>query len=94
MHQYPRPNPRTASPASSPQTNPTRTNNPREESRSAHSRTPSDMPHYQEIDDTSGDGGSMVATGPSREAVKKLDQIIQVSDAQSSFILELHLRQN
>lgn len=93
MHQYPRSSPITASPASSPRTNPARTNNPREEGPTAHSRTTSDMPHYQEGDDVSGDGGVMATTGPSREAVRKLDQIIQVSDAQSLalFLFELHL---
>ncbi|QSZ36004.1 hypothetical protein DSL72_007128 [Monilinia vaccinii-corymbosi] len=77
MHQYPRSSPITASPASSPRTNPTRTNNPREESRTGSARTTPDMPHYQEVDDASGDGGVMAATGPSPEAIKKLDQIIQ-----------------
>lgn len=47
------------------------------------------MPHYQEADDAGGDGGSMVATGPSREAVKRMDQIISVSDAQSSYMPDL-----
>ncbi|KAG4028351.1 hypothetical protein MFRU_022g00710 [Monilinia fructicola] len=77
MHQYPRSSPITASPASSPRTNPTRTNNPREESRTGHSRTTPDMPHYQEVDDASGDSGVMATTGPSPEAIRKLDQIIQ-----------------
>ncbi|TGO07958.1 hypothetical protein BTUL_0234g00050 [Botrytis tulipae] len=87
MHQHPRPSPRSASPASSPQTNPTRTNNPREDGRSAHSRTLSDMPHYQEADDAGGDGGSMVATGPSREAVKRMDQIISNFHTKAAIIL-------
>jgi autophagy-related protein 13 len=37
------------------------------------------MPGYAEADEGSGDSGVMAATGPSRDAVKKLDQIIQVS---------------
>ncbi|RAL67268.1 hypothetical protein DID88_008032 [Monilinia fructigena] len=77
MHQYPRSSPITASPASSPRTNPTRTNNPREESRTSYSRTTPDMPHYQEVDDASGDSGVMATAGPSPEAIRKLDQIIQ-----------------
>jgi autophagy-related protein 13 len=68
-----------ASPASSPRTNPTRTNNPREEGRISHSRSASDMPGYNEVDEGSGDSGDVVAaSGPSKDAVKKLDQIIQV----------------
>lgn len=76
MHQHPRPSPMTASPASSPRTNPTRTNNPREEG--SHTRTNSDMPAYSEGDDGSGDSGVMPPNGPSKDSVKKLDQIIQV----------------
>ncbi|KAI2610362.1 autophagy-related protein 13-domain-containing protein [Hypoxylon fragiforme] len=53
MHQTPRAPPRTASPALSSQTNPTRTNNQR------------DPP------------GSRGDAGPSRDSIKKLDQIIQ-----------------
>jgi len=78
MHQHPRPSPITASPASSPRTNPTRTNNPREEGSGYHSRSTSDMPGYNEADEGSGDSGVMAPNGPSRDAVKKLDQIIQV----------------
>jgi len=74
MHQHPRPSPVTASPASSPRTNPTRTNNPREES----SRATPDMTGYNEADEGSGESGVMPSNGPSRDAVKKLDQIIQV----------------
>ncbi|KAI9645141.1 autophagy protein 13 [Ciborinia camelliae] len=87
MHQHPRRSPITASPASSPRTNPTRTNNPREESRTGYSRTTSDMPHYQEIDDASEDSGVMAATGPSREAVKKLDQILQNFHTKAAIII-------
>ncbi|TVY83205.1 Autophagy-related protein [Lachnellula suecica] len=77
MHQHPRPSPVTASPASSPRTNPTRTNNPREEGPSYHTRTNSDMPAYNEGDDGSGDSGVMATNGPSKDSIKKLDQIIQ-----------------
>jgi hypothetical protein len=36
------------------------------------------MVDYNEADEGSGDSGVMAAPGPSRDAVKKLDQIIQV----------------
>jgi autophagy-related protein 13 len=36
-----------------------------------------DTPGYSETDEGSGDSGVM-PTGPSRDAVKKMDQIIQV----------------
>ncbi len=75
MHQQSRHPPRVSSPASSPQTNPARTNNPRDRVRSA-------------LDTAGQDGGSESpgshASVPSRESIKKLDQIIQVrtGDAQ------------
>jgi len=68
-----------ASPALSPRTNPTRTNNPREESMGSPSRTVPDLPAYSDGDEGSGDSGVIAATGPSKDAVKKLDQIIQVA---------------
>ena len=74
MHQHPRPSPTMASPASSPRTNPSRTNNPREESSRA-GGTP-EMAGYNDTDEGSGDSGVM--SGPSKDSVKKLDQIIQV----------------
>jgi len=36
------------------------------------------MPGYNDADDGSGDSGVIQAGGPSKDAVKKLDQIIQV----------------
>jgi hypothetical protein len=36
------------------------------------------MPGYNEADEGSGDSGVMAPNGPSKDAVKKLDQIIQV----------------
>lgn len=36
------------------------------------------MPGYNEADEGSEDSGVMAPNGPSRDAVKKLDQIIQV----------------
>jgi hypothetical protein len=37
-----------------------------------------DTPGYSEASEGSEDSGVIAATGPSREAIKKLDQIIQV----------------
>ncbi len=36
---------------------------------------------YNEADEGSGDSGVIAASAPSRDVVKKLDQIIQVSSA-------------
>ena len=36
------------------------------------------MPGYNDADEGSGDSGVMAANFPSRDSVKKLDQIIQV----------------
>ncbi|KAI9736548.1 MAG: autophagy protein 13 [Claussenomyces sp. TS43310] len=67
-----------ASPASSPRTNPNRTNNPREERLPANSRPPSDIPVYNEAEEgTASSEGVAIALGPSKESHKKLDQIIQ-----------------
>lgn len=78
MHQHPRPPPVTASPASSPRTNPTRTNNPREEGPSQNSRPSSDIPGYnEEVEEGSEDSEAIAPNGPSREAMKKMDQILQ-----------------
>ncbi len=75
-----------ASPASNPQTNPTRTNNPRD-SLGAAVRARSGSEAVAGLDGgaavmADGEGpGSAVgggAAGPSRESIKKLDQIIQV----------------
>ncbi|KAK5661917.1 hypothetical protein OQA88_10026 [Cercophora sp. LCS_1] len=73
MHQQSRHPPRvgTTSPASSPQTNPTRTNNPREALGAAgRPRAGSEAAPGQ-------DGREGSSPGPSRESIKKLDQIIQ-----------------
>ena len=86
MHQHPRPSPITASPASSPRTNPTRTNNPREEGASSHTRNISDMPSYDEGDEGSGESGVIPSTGPSKDAVKKLDQILQVGHEHPKYL--------
>jgi autophagy-related protein 13 len=88
MHQHPRPPPQMASPASSPTTNPTRTNNQREEGRFTHSRVGSETPTYNEADEggVASPGSTSAAPGPSKDAVKKLDQIIQVFTTE----IELH----
>ncbi|KAG9233403.1 autophagy protein-like protein Atg13 [Amylocarpus encephaloides] len=87
MHQHPRPSPLTASPASSPRTNPTRTNNPRDERQSPHARTNSDMPGYGGEDEERTDSGSIPSDGPSKDAVKKLDQIIQNLHTKSAIVI-------
>ncbi|KAK0640862.1 autophagy-related protein 13-domain-containing protein [Cercophora newfieldiana] len=73
MHQQSRHPPRLTSPASSPQTNPTRTNNPREAlSSTSRSRAGSEATG-SEMASEAGSGD----TAPSRESIKKLDQIVQ-----------------
>ncbi|KAH8666298.1 autophagy-related protein 13-domain-containing protein [Xylariales sp. PMI_506] len=77
MHQIPRPGPRSASPASSPSTNPTRSNNPRESGRpSGHSRASSEVA-VQDASVPSGTSREAVGGSPSKDSIKKLDQIIQ-----------------
>ncbi|OTB10391.1 hypothetical protein K445DRAFT_78291 [Daldinia sp. EC12] len=78
MHQTPRAPPRTASPALSSQTNPTRTNNQRDPA-SPTSR-PSSRPGSRAQEGAAagtGGGNRGDAGGPTRESIKKLDQIIQ-----------------
>jgi hypothetical protein len=82
MHQHPRPPPVTASPASSPRTNPARTNNPRDEGPSQHSRQNLETEGYnEEGEEGSEDSGPITPNGPSRESVKKMDQILQVKSS-------------
>ncbi|OTA95622.1 hypothetical protein M434DRAFT_58638, partial [Hypoxylon sp. CO27-5] len=77
MHQTPRAPPRTASPALSQQTNPTRTNNQRDPT-SPISRTSSRQSfRAPEGTATGGNGGGRGDGGPTRDSVRKLDQIIQ-----------------
>ncbi|CAG8953463.1 hypothetical protein HYFRA_00010213 [Hymenoscyphus fraxineus] len=89
MHQHPRPSPVTASPASSPRTNPTRTNNPREEgyNPNPYTRIIPDMPGSSEGDDGSSDSGVMPSNGPSKDAVKKLDQVIQNFHTKAAIVI-------
>ncbi|CAJ2505162.1 Uu.00g125560.m01.CDS01 [Anthostomella pinea] len=76
MHQTPRPTPRTSSPAS-PQTNPTRTNNHRDPGSPA-ARSPSGEDGLApEISTGTGKPTDRTDGRPSRDSIKKLDQIIQ-----------------
>ncbi|EFX04760.1 autophagy protein [Grosmannia clavigera kw1407] len=83
MHQQARHPPRGSSPATSPQTNPTRTNNSRDalisRTRSSEAALPAPS-----IDPGGGSdavsppsSASLAVGGPTRESIKKLDQIIQ-----------------
>ncbi|OTA98044.1 hypothetical protein M426DRAFT_28831 [Hypoxylon sp. CI-4A] len=94
MHQTPRAPPRTASPALSQQTNPTRTNNQRDPG-SPGSRSPS-RPGTGGREGAGG--GNQMDGGPTRDSIKKLDQIIQVGfslDAAWPFeMLTEYLNQN
>ncbi|OIW25041.1 hypothetical protein CONLIGDRAFT_656813 [Coniochaeta ligniaria NRRL 30616] len=77
MHQQSRHPARMTSPASSTQTNPTRTNNPREAvAAAARTRSGSEALAGQ-AGSSAGDSGETSGSGPSREAIKKLDQIVQ-----------------
>ncbi|PBP18163.1 autophagy protein Atg13 [Diplocarpon rosae] len=87
MHQHPRPSPITAAPASSPRTNPARTNNPREDGSSSNSRLAAEMKGHNEADEGSGDSGVIAASGPSRDVVKKLDQIIQNFHTKAAYLI-------
>ncbi|KAL2149310.1 hypothetical protein VTH82DRAFT_8658 [Thermothelomyces myriococcoides] len=69
MHQQSRHPPRVSSPASSPQTNPARTNNPRDRVRSGSAATSLDDGSKPESTESPG-------SVPSRDSIKKLDQII------------------
>jgi hypothetical protein len=52
------------------------------------------MPAYSEGDDGSGDSGVMPSNGPSKDSVKKLDQIIQVKRNRCYQILAAVLEAN
>ncbi|KAI0129426.1 autophagy-related protein 13-domain-containing protein [Xylariales sp. AK1849] len=93
MHQTPRPGPRTSSPASSPTTNPMRTNNPRENARlGGHSRTGSEAV-LPEPSTPMGANEARAEGAPSKESVKKLDQIIQNIFAKTgSLVLQERMR--
>ncbi|KAI8631344.1 hypothetical protein F5Y19DRAFT_27462 [Xylariaceae sp. FL1651] len=78
MHQTPRPTHRASSPASSPQTNPTRTNNQRDPTSPAGQLgSASEMVSHENSAGTAGTAPARTEGGPTRDSVKKLDQIIQ-----------------
>ncbi|KAK3945672.1 autophagy-related protein 13 [Diplogelasinospora grovesii] len=81
MHQQSRHPPRVSSPASSPQTNPTRTNNQREafgRARAGSEAASGDHDGAAMADDVESAGAGLgMGAGPSRDSIKKLDQIIQ-----------------
>jgi autophagy-related protein 13 len=82
MNPYQRPSPRTASPASSLQTNPTRTNNQRHTSdRSPYFDTPpySDRGAEEGDDEMVSRGDQMVETD--QRQYQKINQVIQVRSA-------------
>ncbi|KAI9151657.1 Autophagy-related protein [Paramyrothecium foliicola] len=75
MHQQVRASPRVSSPASAPQTNPTRTNNPREANPITRQRAGSNVAGREGVGSPTTEMPSTAA--PPAESVKKLDQIIQ-----------------
>lgn len=82
MHQHPRPSPVTASSANSPRTNPSRTNNPREEV-STGSRASSGRGTPSEQGIGVGEGVDAIlrdpeSTSQSKDSMAKLNQVIQV----------------
>lgn len=77
MHQQSRLPPKLSSPATSPQTNPTRANNPRDAlATTGRARSGSEVAG-QEVG-VGPESGNNVTSGPTKESIKKLDQIIQV----------------
>lgn len=92
MHPYSRPSPRTASPASNLQTNPTRTNNQRH---TAHDTSPySTTPPYSDrgVDESESEmmsrGEHVVETD--QKHYLKVNQVIQVRTAHALYCLVLH----
>ncbi|KAL8936474.1 MAG: hypothetical protein Q9211_004172 [Gyalolechia sp. 1 TL-2023] len=94
MHQLHRPSPATASPASSPRTNPTRTNNPREGEASS-PRPGSERGYSREQALDTGEGSDALMRGhdddPSRDGVQKLSQVVQNYFTKAAHII-LHSR--
>lgn len=81
MHQHPRPSPMTASPATAPRTNPTRTSNPREDL-STGSRASSGRGTPSEQGTGVGEGADAILRDPEsanqgKDSVAKLNQVIQ-----------------
>lgn len=77
MHQTPRPGPRSASPATSPTMNSMRTNNPRDQARLGSEAAISEKDTTSELSEE----------GPSKDSVKKLDQIVQNMFAKASTLV-------
>ncbi|PNY23551.1 Class E vacuolar protein-sorting machinery protein hse1 [Tolypocladium capitatum] len=75
MHQQARAPPRLSSPASSPQTNQTRTNNPKDATPGTRQRAGSNVSGRDVIGSPTTD--SHPSPGPPAESIKKLDQIVQ-----------------
>ncbi|KAI0097239.1 hypothetical protein GGR51DRAFT_541452 [Nemania sp. FL0031] len=96
MHQTPRPTLRTSSPASSPQTNPTRTNNQRDAMSPASQSVPGSDATYDGSARTTmapGSGAARSEGGPTRDSIKKLDQIIQnIYSKAGTLILQERMR--
>jgi len=68
---------RVSSPANAPQTNPSRTNNPRDALAAAgRARAGSETSPHDST--TMPDSAEGAPSGPSRESIKRLDQVIQV----------------
>ncbi|KAI4248254.1 MAG: hypothetical protein LQ352_005972 [Teloschistes flavicans] len=95
MHQHHRPPPVTASPAKSPRTNPTRTNNPREgdppRSRPGSARG---NPNEQAVDMSEGSDALMRGQGGSdqgKDAIQKLSQVVQNYFTKAAHVI-LHSR--
>jgi autophagy-related protein 13 len=62
----------------SPQTNPARTNNPREAVGAATRTRVASEALAGQTASSAGDSGETSGSGPGKEAIKKLDQIVQV----------------
>ncbi|KAJ8128006.1 hypothetical protein O1611_g5629 [Lasiodiplodia mahajangana] len=96
MHQTPRPTLRTSSPASSLQTNPTRTNNQRDAMSPASQSGPASAAMYDGSARTTmaaGSGAARGEGGPTRDSIKKLDQIIQnIYSKAGTLILQERMR--
>ncbi|KAI0201525.1 hypothetical protein F4808DRAFT_459655 [Astrocystis sublimbata] len=97
MHQTPRPSLRPSSPASSPQTNPMRSNNQRDPVSPAGQSGPASDAAYYESSPRAGSTSGSVAPrsegGPTRDSVRKLDQIIQnVYSKAGTLILQERMR--
>jgi autophagy-related protein 13 len=100
MHQHPRGPPASASPASSPWTNPTRTNNPREGYQNPRPRSQSEVSTNGEALGELDDGVERGRPSPQQpsdtleDGKKKLNQIIQVGRVRGNLGQRLIDRQN